>query len=348
METPGAPPGSVFILKPSSFGDIIHTLPAVARLKSVWRDARFTWLVNTEWVPLIEGNPDLASIVPFPRSDFRGWGGWRRFYRWQRQHLAGRGDDLVLDFQGLLRSAVVGRLSAPRSFYGASDAREGARWFYDRIASMPPGTPHAVERYLALARFALEEQGWPCDQPDTVSPRFPLPSGDPLDAETAARLTDDFILLHPFARGQGKSLTMAQVERCCAELAPRQVVLVGRREPEQSATPAGSLDLLGRTTLRQLIWLLRHAAFVISVDSGPAHLAAALDRPMVAIHTWSDPRRVGPYPPNAWVWKSGRLIQTRALATVDASIFRAPPQVLTASQIHAICALATSPSDSCA
>ena len=61
--------------------------------------------------------------------------------------------------------------------------------------------------------------------------------------------------------------------------------------------------------LLQLIGLLRRARFVVSVDSGPMHLASALRRPLLGLHTWSDPRKVGPYDPGAWVWKAGRILR---------------------------------------
>ena len=340
------PPSSVLVLKPSSFGDIIHTLPAVARLKAAWPSARITWLINTGWVPLLEANPDIAAILPFPRAEFRGWRGWRRFHRWQRQHICTLQPDLTLDFQGLLRSAWIGHQSRPRSFLGLADAREGATWFYDRVAPLPAGVPHSVERYLALARFAIRGQP---DSPqhssvDDPPVRFHLPAGDPLDANIVPRLERDFILLNPYSRGAGKSLNDEQIAAFCRDLAPRQVVLVGAPAAPVDLPPLPNvLDLLGNTTMGQLIWIMRRAAFVISVDSGPVHLAAALAKPLVAIHTWSDPRRVGPYRPGAWIWKNSRLVQVRDLQAQAPGFFEARTTFLTPLQIAAICELATSP-----
>ena len=297
---------------------------------------------------MLDGNPDLASVLEFPRQYFRGISGWVRFSRWQRQLRQDRRFDLALDFQGLLRSALIGRLSRADDFYGMADAREGARWFYDHAAPMTLGIAHAVERYLALARYAVQQRGVKNESLMNETLRFPLPTGEPFDPETVTRLSDSFIVLHPFARGADKSLSKVQIEQFIARLAPRQVVLVGFGGQTMERRPPNLIDLSNRTSLPQLIWLLRLAAFVISVDSGPAHLAAALDRPMVAIHTWSDPRRVGPHRPDAWVWKSGQLTQVRNLATLDPSLFCAPPTPLDPAQIEVICALATSPSCSCA
>jgi ADP-heptose:LPS heptosyltransferase len=71
--------------------------------------------------------------------------------------------------------------------------------------------------------------------------------------------------------------------------------------------------LINQTTLLQLIWLIRAARFTVSVDSGPMHIASALSERLVSIHTWSDPRRVGPYNPEAWIWKGGDLLRVREL-----------------------------------
>ncbi len=256
--------------------------------------------------------------------------------------------DLVLDFQGLLRSAVIGRLCRPRRFYGMTDAREGARWLYDRVSSIPEGVPHSVARYLALTDFALTGEDTFSSGSTIVPLHFPLPEGEPLDEVTVSRLNARFVLLHPYSRGLGKSLTARQIEDFCHQLAPCQTVVVGRRQSEFISLPSNALDLLDQTTLGQLIWIVRRARFVISVDSGPSHLAAALARPLVAIHFWSDPRRVGPPREDAWVWKSGHLLQMRDLSTADPDIFTAIPVAPTSAQIETICALATSPSGSCA
>jgi ADP-heptose:LPS heptosyltransferase len=78
---------------------------------------------------------------------------------------------------------------------------------------------------------------------------------------------------------------------------------------EEKTRPAGAHinDFSHRTTLPELIWVLRQARWVISVDSGPMHIAAGVNDRTLGIHTWSDPRKVGPYNPRAWVWKAGRI-----------------------------------------
>jgi ADP-heptose:LPS heptosyltransferase len=253
-------------------------------------------------MPLLEGNPDVDEVVEFPRKRFRGVGGFFRIAPWARGLRARLRADLVLDFQGLLRSALIAKLgrAGGSRIVGLSDAREGARHFYDEIVDVS-GQTHAVDRYLALvAALGI----------DIAPPlAWPLPVGaSPADFDTGA----PFVVLHPFSRGEGKSLTPGQVAEFCHALAPRRVILAGRADVTV-APGANITDLLNRTTLPELIWLLRHAAFTVSVDSGPMHIAAALNPRLLSLHTWSDPAKVGPYQPEAWVWKNQMLFQMRDL-----------------------------------
>jgi ADP-heptose:LPS heptosyltransferase len=287
-------PARLLVLKPSSLGDIVHTLPAVAALRAKFPDAHLTWMVNPEWAPLLEGNPHLDETLIFPRADFRGLQGWLRFGRWRRALKQQNPPDLILDFQGLLRTALVARAFRGVPVYGLSDAREGARFGQSRTIPVDPKA-HAVERYLALAAATGATLPGP--------PDFALPEGDcPSETMPAA----PFIVLHPFSRGRGKSLSAESVTAFCRAV-DFPVVLVGRTDLEVSALPPNVTNLLNRTSLTELLWILRRAAFVVSVDSGPMHLAAAVTSRLLAIHTWSDPCQVGPYRPGAHVWKARKF-----------------------------------------
>ena len=292
---------SILIIKPSSLGDVVHTLPSVTLIRGAYPHARITWVINPEWAPLLRGNKFVDHVYIFPRSQLARIGVSMRLLPWLRQTRRLQ-PDAALDFQGLLRSALIGRASRPREFYGMSDAREGARRFYDRVAPVDRHA-HAVERYLALTEYF----GVPIQRPL----RFSLPTGDPV-----LRFDDTipFVLLHPFARGRRKSLSDLAVEEFCRALAPFRVVLAGLTKRE-IPVPENCVNLLNHTTLLQLIWLIRRARFTVSVDSGPMHIAAAVSDRLISIHAWSDPRKVGPYNPDAWVWKNGELLRVRDLPT---------------------------------
>lgn len=278
-------------------GDVIHTLPVADALHAAWPETRITWIIDPRWEPLLRGNPAVSNLHRFPREEFRGIGGLSRSIPW----FAGLGSlrpDVCLDLQGLLRSGLMALCSRARRTHGLADAREGARLFHTVRIPVVTGE-HAVKRYLrALPSLGLPEP----DAPSWTLPEGSMPEGfDPAEPYT---------LLHPFARGKGKSMTPPAVARFIEThlaASPRRIVVVGSGAPLQSTNPR-VVDLLGRTSLEELVALLRRAAFVVSVDSGPMHLAAALGRPLLSIHTWSDPRLVGPYTEGSFIWQAGSIL----------------------------------------
>lgn len=294
-------PKEILIIKPSSLGDIVHTLPSSVELRRAFPDARIRWLVNTEWKPLLEGLPHIDELIEFPRREFRGAKGLLRIAPWTSEIRKRINADLVLDYQGLLRSGFIAKLcrGSEGRVIGLDDAREGARLFYHQAVSTE-GCTHAVDRYLALTRQVTGLGGGALEWP---MPEGKAPNG--FEGQNAP-----FVVLHPFSRGSGKSLPAEQVAAFCEKLAPVRVVIAGHAD-EASPKLENVTDLLNATSLDELIWLLRHARFVVSVDSGPMHIAAAVTGRLVSIHTWSDPAKVGPYRPEAWVWQNGRLFQQR-------------------------------------
>ncbi len=292
-----ADPRRILIIKPSSLGDVVHALPAVGRLRARYPHAHFAWVIQPAFAPLLAQHPGIHELLPFPRDRFRGPVGWVRFARWLHEFTPSSWD-LVVDFQGLLRSALIGLAARPGRFVGPADAREGARLFYDAAQSC--AEPHAVDRNLAIAACAGATDG-PLD--------FPLPTG-----ALPEGVPPDFILLHPFSRGSGKSLPSNTVRRLLDALGPARVLVVGQGAHALPPLPAHAEDWLNRTSLLDLIALLRKARAVISVDSGPMHVAAAVNRRLLAIHTWSDPARVGPWQMTAQIWKNGRIGPRNAMA----------------------------------
>jgi len=297
---------SILIIKPSSLGDIVHTLPAVAAIRSAHPQAEVTWVINPEWTTLLRGNPDVDHVHIFPRGEFRGLSAPGTMWPFLRKTRSLR-PAVAFDFQGLFRSAMIGRVSRPGQFWGMSDGREGSRLFYQHVAQVDRNA-HAVERYLKLA----EDFGVPISKPL----RFSLPTGDPLPRFDSY---PPFVLLHPFARGSRKSMSTAVIEGFCRALDPIRVVIVGRSSRRISVSE-NCVNLANQTSLLQLIWLIRSARFVVSVDSGPMHIAAAVTSNLLSIHTWSDPRRVGPYNSRARVWKNGQIFTVDDLANFDSLV----------------------------
>lgn len=304
MSAAGRPPvdlrdfNSVLVVKPSSLGDIVHTLPAARLIKQAHPHLKLRWIANTEWMPLIEGCPFVDEVIPFPRKTFRGVSGALRSLAWAAKWNRTRREvpELVLDFQGLLRSGTISFARGADLVLGMSDAREGASAFFDHTVAVD-AQAHAVRRYLEMVR-ALGIEFADGDI------RFELPEG------TAPAGFDEqtpFVLLHPFSRGKGKALEPQVLQTLCDCLGGVRLVIVGVCEPGSAPRGTRITDLTNATSLPELIWLMRRTKACVSVDSGPMHIAAAVNDRTLGIHTWTDPRKVGPFNPRSWILKGGRI-----------------------------------------
>ena len=279
-------------------GDVIHALPVVSAIHRTWPGTRLSWIVDPRWAPLLHGHPAIEKLHLFPREKFRGPAGFFRSIGWYR-NLRELRPAIALDLQCLLRSGVMAACSRAGQMFGLDDAREGAGFFYHRKIAVRRDE-HAVRRYLRSLSALGIDPATPWD--------WTLPVGEPCAALPPG---GESVVLHPFSRGKGKSMDAASIRafvEAFQSRSPLRVVVVGSGALE---TDLGGrvVDLLGKTSLLELIGVLRGARFVVSVDSGPMHLAAALGVPLLSIHTWSDPRLVGPYSEKAWIWQGGEIRQ---------------------------------------
>jgi lipopolysaccharide heptosyltransferase I len=292
------PARRIALIKPSALGDIVHSLPVLTALRGRYPDAHITWVVNRGYEPLLRGHPDLNATLPFDRTAggiIRTLFGYRRFLRQLRQQAF----DLVIDLQGLFRSAVMVAACRRARRVGLSTAREGAPWSYTDVVPVADfNAIHAVDRYWLIAEAFGAGAG---------PKRFRVPIPD-----AAREWAADTLLGSPrpwlvFGAGS-RWVTKRWLPEHFAALARQAdqqfhgtVVLVGSSD-EQSVSRSvaeqltGSVrDLTGRTTLPQLAALLQQADVMVANDTGPLHLAAALGRPVVAPYTCTRVLLNGPY-----------------------------------------------------
>lgn len=324
MKASPSHPKRILLVKPSSLGDVIHAIPVVSAIHRHWPEAELRWIVHPAWRSLIEGHPGVSETILFPRDKFRGPAGWLRSLAWL-QILRDWTPDLAIDLQGLLRSALFSRISRASRVVGLSDAREGARLLHgERVAIAR--NDHAVSRYLTV----LDHLGIPrAKEPEFILPEGRLPAG--FNASTP------YVVLHPYARGEGKSLNEAGMRALIRGIyshrtttptltQPLRVIIIGRGEALGDLPPHVE-DWSNRTELLELTAVLRGASFIISSDSGPMHLAAALHPSRtLAIHLWSDPLKVGPCFPESLVWKNGHLSKVADLDDTCRGEGRAPTE----------------------
>jgi heptosyltransferase-1 len=286
-------PARIALIKPSSLGDVVHSLPVLHALRVRFPGAHLSWIVNRELAPLLRGHPDLDAVLEFDRRG--SWSALARFARelWRRRF------DLVIDLQGLLRSGLMAAATRAARRAGLGTAREGAALFYtDVVAISNPESLHSVDRCWRV----VEALG-----AGDVPKRFdvPLDAGAMSWAGGILRgLPRPWLVVAPGARWLTKRWPpehFAEVLRRAQRAFGGSAILIGAADEARltRAIAAGlaprPLDLAGATTLPQLAALLAHADAVLANDSGPLHLAAALGRAVVAPYTCTSPVRHGPY-----------------------------------------------------
>lgn len=295
------------ILKPSSLGDVIQALPVLRLLKLHYPKSEIFWWIDAALAPLIEGDPDLAGIVRFERKRWKSplnWGEMLRSVRWMRA----QNFDLVIDLQSLARSGAFAWLARGKFLIGLDDSREGANGFYDLAVPRKSFHTHAVDWYLSV----LPPLGVPANKKFTwlperikisedVKQKWPAHFSTPHSALANAHL----ILLQPGARWENKRwpvdyfcTLVAQLEKKFPDA--RFAVIGGKDDASlgekiSAVAPEKILNLCGKTSLPEMIEIIRLGDLLITNDTGPMHAAAAMGKPLVALFGPTEPRRTGPY-----------------------------------------------------
>lgn len=278
----------------SAVGDVVHTLPVVTAIKRAHPRAHITWVLQPGPAALVRGHPAIDEIVLFDRRH-----GWRALLE-VRRALRGRPFDVVLAMQDYLKAGLVTALpSAPVKLgYDRARARD-ANWIFTN-RRLPPHAPrHIQDEYLEFADAIgvptapltwdigpwPEERGW---QREFVA-RFDRPIAALVIG--SSRAEKDWI--------PERWAALAQALHDAYGLAP---VLVGARTPREEATEREVVRRAGAVVtsaldsgLRPLVGILDAAALVVSIDTGPLHIAVALQRPVVSLLGATNPLRYGPY-----------------------------------------------------
>ncbi|HEV2448702.1 MAG TPA: glycosyltransferase family 9 protein [Candidatus Sulfopaludibacter sp.] len=277
MFTSGSPAKTrILVVRLGALGDIIHALPAVASLKHSYPASRLTWAVEPRWAPLLAGNPFVDRVVTVRRDSPRNVFESIRALRQERYGFA-------VDFQGLIKSAVVASLARPERIFGFDQSllRERLAGLFYSDKTLTPSA-HVVDRNLDLAAAAGASN---------VLRTFPLPTGQPQGELPQG----DFVLASPLAGWRSKQWPTEHYRALAARLRRELAIPLVLDGPPGAAFAEIPEALIHSSGLPGLIHATRRAAAVIGVDSGPLHLAAALGRPGVAIYGPTDPARNGPY-----------------------------------------------------
>ena len=288
-------PRKILLIKPSAIGDVVQTLPILNLLRRRFTEAKISWLLTPLCAGLLEGHPQLDDIILFERHRYAsGWrdpGALADLYQLTRE-LRRREFDLVIDLQGLFRSGWLTMMTRAPLRVGFANAREFAWLAYTHRVPVPDSQVHALQRYLSVTDLLG------CGR-EPVEFYFATDANDREFAASLVNGIDRFALLFPGTNWPTKRWPVENfasiVQPLEEQLGLKCLVAGGSNEMELARKIPGAINVAGQTTLRQLTALIERASLVISNDSGPMHLAAALNRPLVALFGPTNPIRTGPY-----------------------------------------------------
>jgi lipopolysaccharide heptosyltransferase II len=324
----------ILLIKLSALGDVVHTIPVLNKLRRRYPTAQLDWLVTPGIGELLQDHPAITSIIEFPRAERTT--PWRlapcaSFVRLAAK-LRATSYDLVVDMHGQLRTAILTRATGapvrigfdrPRaSVWDATSrkfseqtrkhawqgAREGSWLAYTHHIPVPTLDRHAVDRYLNVGLLLGLDEG-------AADFSFPIPQGanvridDLLDYYDIAKAK--LIVMAPgtiWETKKWRSEGFAEVARHFLQKDFAVILIGSDREravcTKVEALAPGTVNLAGETMLSELAALVRRATICVTNDSGPMHLAVALDRPVVSVFGPTDPIWIGPYR------RDGAVLQT--------------------------------------
>jgi heptosyltransferase-1 len=319
-------PLRVLIVRIGAMGDVLHAMPAVAALRERHPEWFIGWAIEPGWSELLQTSADFDRMSrragrsermplvdqwyqvpakawakrPFAVSTLSGINA-------TRCDLRGEQFDVCVDMQGALKSAVVGRMAGARVFAGPAKPREAqARWLYKQ--RVPVSSTHVVEQGCELLGAAVGE---------TLRPaKLTLPVDEEAEAWcdrfVAPILVRDekFVFIAPAAGWGAKQWPAERYGAVAVELGKagyRTLVneALGDRFADRVVAASAGAATLVPCSVGQMIALVRRVGVVIAGDTGPLHLAAALERPVVGLFGPTDPARNGPYGTKARVLRHG-------------------------------------------
>ncbi len=293
---------NILVVKYSSLGDIINAVPAVKLLRAGMPEARIHWLINKAYAPLIEDAPFVDEVII---AEGRGLGPTLRAISLLRR----RRIDLVVDLQGLLKSAVIGYFSGATRRVSFPYTREGSGVFYsEKLGESRRDGVHAVVENASVVAGILN-----IDLPQFLSTEVPVGEAAIKEARKLikdAKGSGPLLVLSPTSRWDSKmwgTASFAALADVFIEKNDARVVFTGTAEDRGyikgiiKKMRNKAVNLAGKTDIKQLAAVFKLAGIYVGCDSGATHIAASQGTPTVAVFGPTDPVYTGPYGDNAEV-----------------------------------------------
>ena len=269
----------ILIIKPSSLGDVVQSLPVLCNLRRHYPEAQIDWLVFSPYGELLEGHPDIDHVLSIQKPKL-SWSLIKADLLPLRQWFQETRYDLSIDLQGLLRSGIMTVMAGAKRKIGLASAREGASFFYDE--TVQDTSTHAAARYLQV----LDYLKIPYDPH-----LFRLETLSTLPVELQEK--SSYVVFHPYTRWKTKLWPWRNYQKIAQKIAPEPCVLIGNG-PWFPCEGENIIDLRGRLDLKKTMKVLQGARTVLSTDSGPGHLSAALGTETISLFGATDLQKTAP------------------------------------------------------
>ncbi len=290
----------ILIIKPSGIGDIIHSLPAAYGLKNLYPNSKIYWLVFGRFEKILHNVPWVDELLLWNR-----FGGLKEYIRVIKT-VKEEKFDLVIDLQGLLRTAVISFFSGGKTRLAVSLLREGA-WLFEKPIEKFDPEMHAVERNYRIVKYLSNEK--PLPEPVSFLPWIHITDEE---KETAKKLIGSFgikinrpfVLFAVTSRGEHKIwpyFNFIELINLAVKEYNLIPIFLGMKEESELVKKVTDglnceyIDLTGKTDLRIACSVISFCKLVIGNDSALIHIASALDIPVIGLYGPTNPTQVGPY-----------------------------------------------------
>lgn len=295
-------PEEICILRLSAVGDVCHTVPVVRRIQHFWPQTRLTWIIGKLESTLVGDIPGIEFII-FDKS--KGWSAYQNLH----QKLKGRHFDVLLQMQVSLRASLASLLIPAEIKLGFDSARaKDSQWLFTnhKINSVPH--QHVMDGLLEFSRTLGVKD-------DSIEWDIPISEEAKQFAAQVMPESKKYLLISPCSSARFRNWrnwdveSYAKVADHVTEHFHLQVVLTGgpteieKRYGDEICELAvcKPINMIGKTSLKQLLAMMDSASVLISPDSGPAHMATTVNTPVIGLYVTSNPARTGPYLSQQWV-----------------------------------------------